>query len=118
MWNTHRAEAQEEIIIVNVIIQRTKNESNGILWENQENISSAQSFVLKFQERWHCPRGPVGDVNLYTVGHFYYLSWKCFYADQLWLREELLVANFQGKVAFPKEVPKEEVREHDYSISF
>lgn len=29
------------------------------------------------------------------------------YVDQLWLREELPVTNFQGKVAFPKEAQRE-----------
>lgn len=40
------------------------------------------------------------------------------YVDQLWLREELLVANFQGEVAFPEGGPKGERRERDHDISF
>lgn len=59
-----------------------------------------------------------GHVTWCIAGQFYYLSWKGVYVDQLWLREELLVANFQGEVAFPEGGPKGERRERHHDISF
>lgn len=46
-------------------------------------------------------------AKLLIVWQCHYLGWKRLYVDQLWLREELLVTNFQGKVTFPKRSPQE-----------